>query len=92
MNAKRVFVQEISILNAFGRCHDSLDDVYHIFQTSKQLWESLEKKYKSEVASVKTFIVGKFLNVKMSDIVFVVKQVKKTKFQIIAHERYEIGC
>ena len=89
MDAKRVFVQELHI---FLTLWTILYDVYHIFQNSKQLWESLEKKYKSEVASVKTFIVGKFLNFKMSDIVFVVKQVKKTKFQIIAHERYEIGC
>ena len=73
MNTKRVFVQEIYILNALD---DSLYDVYHIFQTSKQLWESLEKKYNLEVASVKTFIVGKFLNFKISDIVFVVKQVE----------------
>ena len=33
---------------------DSLCDVYHIIQTSKQLWEAFEKKYKSEVASIKT--------------------------------------
>ena len=38
MNTKRVFVQEIYILNALD---DSLYDVYHIFQTSKQLWESI---------------------------------------------------
>ena len=59
-----------------------LYDVYHIFQNSKQLWESLEKKYKSEVASVKTFTVVK--QVKTSE--------NKTKFQIIAHERYGIDC
>ena len=33
---------------------DSLYDVYHICQTPKQFWESLEKKYKSEVESVGT--------------------------------------
>ena len=58
---------------------NALDDSHHIFQTSKQLWKSLEKKYNSEVASVKMFIVGKFLHFKMSDIVSVVKQVGKKK-------------
>ena len=88
MNTKRVFVQEIYILNALD---DSLYDVYHTFHTSKHVWESLEKKYKFEVASVKTFIVGKFLNFKMWDIAYAVKQVEFF-FQIIAHERYGIGC
>ena len=48
---KTSFVQEIYILNALD---DSFYDVYHIIQTSKQLWEAFEKKYKSEVASIKT--------------------------------------
>ncbi|KAG7552374.1 Zinc finger CCHC-type [Arabidopsis thaliana x Arabidopsis arenosa] len=69
------------ILNALD---DSLYDVYQIFQTPKELWESLEKKYKSEVASAKKFIVGKFLNFKMSDTISVVKQVEE--IQIFAHE------
>ena len=59
------------ILNTLN---DSLYDVYHIFQTSNQLWESLKKKYKSEVASVKTLTVQKFLN-------FMVKQVE----EILSH-------
>ncbi|XP_019084335.1 PREDICTED: receptor-like protein 12 [Camelina sativa] len=69
------------ILNALD---DSLYDVYHIFQSPKQLWESLEKKYKSEVASAKKIIVGKFLNFKMSDTIPVVKQVEE--IQVTAHE------
>ena len=36
----------------------------------------IREKYKSEVASVKIFIVGKFLNFKISDTVSVVKHVK----------------
>ena len=50
MDAKRVFVQELY----YNALDDSLYDVYHIIQTSKQLWEAFEKKYKSEVASIKT--------------------------------------
>ncbi|KAG7564246.1 Zinc finger CCHC-type [Arabidopsis suecica] len=74
------------ILNALD---DSLYDVYQIFQTPKQLWESLEKKYKSEVASAKKFIVGKFLNFKMSDTISVVKQVEE--MQNFAHELKDEG-
>ncbi|KAL1194391.1 hypothetical protein V5N11_001020 [Cardamine amara subsp. amara] len=60
-----------------------------MFQTPKQLWELLEKKYKSEVASAKKFIAGKFLNFKMSDTNSVVKQVEE--IQIIAHELKDEG-
>lgn len=74
------------ILNALD---DSLYDVYQMFQTPKQLWESLEKKYKSEVASAKKFIVGKFLNFKMSDAISVVKQVEE--IQVTAHELKDEG-
>ncbi|XP_050369196.1 uncharacterized protein LOC126787335 [Argentina anserina] len=69
------------ILNALD---DSLYDVYSTFKTAKELWDSLDKKYKSEVASAKKFIVGKFLNCKMSDAKSVVKQVEE--LQITAHE------
>ncbi|CAN6685155.1 unnamed protein product [Malus baccata var. baccata] len=58
------------ILNALD---DSLYDVYSSFKTAKELWESLDKKYKSEVASSKKFVIGKFLNYKM-------------KLQVIVHE------
>ncbi|KAL6204229.1 hypothetical protein ACLB2K_021497 [Fragaria x ananassa] len=62
------------ILNALD---DSLYDVYLSFKTPKELWDSLNKKYKSEVASAKKFIVGKFLNFRMSDTYSVVKQVEE---------------
>ncbi|XP_010484917.1 PREDICTED: uncharacterized protein LOC104763208 [Camelina sativa] len=74
------------ILNALD---DSLYDVYHIFQSPKELCESLEKKYKSEVGSAKKFIVGKFLNFKMSDTLRVVKQVEE--IQVTAHELKDEG-
>ncbi|GJW43817.1 hypothetical protein Tco_0072616 [Tanacetum coccineum] len=52
--------------------------------TEEQIWESLEKKYKTQVACSKKFIVGKFLNFKMNDAKPVVKQVEE--LQIIVHE------
>lgn len=47
------------IMNALD---DTLYDVYSSFKTAKLLWESLDKKYKSEMASSKKFVIGKFLN------------------------------
>ncbi|XP_070682418.1 uncharacterized protein [Malus domestica] len=62
--------------------HDSLYDDYSSYKTAKALWESLDKK--SEVASSKKFVIGKFLNYKMSDAKSVVKQVEE--LQVIVHE------
>lgn len=55
---------------------DSLYDVYAVFTTSKELWESLEKKYKTEDTRSKKFVVGKFLDFKMVDSKPVVNQVE----------------
>lgn len=37
---------------------DSLHNVY----SAKKLWKSLDQKYKTEDASAKKFVVGRFLN------------------------------
>ena len=42
-------------------------NVYSQVKTTKELWESLEKKYKTEDAGMKKFIVGRFLDYKMVD-------------------------
>ncbi|VVA26471.1 PREDICTED: UBN2_2 domain-containing [Prunus dulcis] len=55
---------------------DSLYDVYVVFTTAKELWESLEKKYKTEDAGSKNFVVGKFLDFKMVDSKPIVNQVE----------------
>ena len=74
------------ILNALD---DTLYDVYSSFKTARELWESLDKKYKSEMASSKKFVIGKFLNFKMNDGKSVVKQVEE--LQIIVHELDDEG-
>ena len=38
--------------------HDSLYNVYSTIKTAKELWESLDRKYKYEDAGAKRFIVG----------------------------------
>ncbi|XP_024963178.1 uncharacterized protein LOC112503353 [Cynara cardunculus var. scolymus] len=67
---------------------NTLDDsLYHIcstFNSTREIWESLETKYKTEVACSKRFMVGKFLNFKMSDAKSIVKQVEE--LQVLVHE------
>ena len=52
------------ILNSLD---DSLYDAYRSYNTAKDLWDSLEIKYKIEDAGSKKFIVGKFLKYQMVD-------------------------
>ena len=54
---------------------DSLYNVYTDKKTTKELWESLNRKYKTEDAWAKKFVVGRFLDYKMVDSKTVVSQV-----------------
>ncbi|XP_022886721.1 uncharacterized protein LOC111402572 [Olea europaea var. sylvestris] len=69
-----------------------LYDVYYSCKSAKELWNSLEKKYATEDAGTKKFVVAKFLYFKMNDVRTVVSQVEE--LQIIIHEiiaeRYKI--
>ncbi|XP_074297593.1 uncharacterized protein LOC141628334 [Silene latifolia] len=46
---------------------DSLFDVYQNYESAKELWNELESKYMAEDASSKKFLVGNFMNYKMTD-------------------------
>ena len=46
---------------------DSLYNVYSDKKTTKELWESLDRKYKTEDAGIKKFVVDCFLDYKMVD-------------------------
>ena len=46
---------------------DSLYKVYTYKKIAKELWESLDRKYKTEDAEAKKFVVGRFLDYKMVD-------------------------
>ena len=55
------------------------DDLYNVYsnaKTSKELCDDLEKKYKTEDAGMKKFIVAKFLDYKMIDSKTVVTQIQ----------------
>ena len=66
-----------------------LYNVYCTIETSKELWESLEKKYKTEDAGSKKFVVGKFLEYKMVDAIPVINQVQD--LQVIIHDIHAEG-
>ncbi|KAM2872681.1 hypothetical protein FF1_020165 [Malus domestica] len=52
------------ILNSLD---DNLYDIYSLRKTAKELWESMEKKYKINDAGSKKFVIGKFLKYTMVD-------------------------
>ena len=55
---------------------NSLYNVYCAFNTAREMWESLDKKYKIEDVGLKKFVVGKFLDYKMLDSKTVISQVQ----------------
>ncbi|XP_075098234.1 uncharacterized protein LOC107806727 isoform X1 [Nicotiana tabacum] len=63
---------------------DALYNIYSGVETSKELWTTLEKKYKIEDAGLKKFVAAKFLDYKMVDIKFVITQVQE--LQVIIHD------
>nr|XP_016438371.1 PREDICTED: uncharacterized protein LOC107764329 [Nicotiana tabacum] len=47
--------------------NDDLYNVYSVMKTSRELWNALEKKYKTEDGGLKKFAAAKFLDFKMID-------------------------
>ncbi|GJW41333.1 pol polyprotein, partial [Tanacetum coccineum] len=68
---------------------DSLYNVYCKTTTAKELWESLERKYKTEDDGSKKFVVARFLDYKMVDSKNVITQVQD--MQVLLHEIYVDG-
>ncbi|KAK2997238.1 hypothetical protein RJ639_025529 [Escallonia herrerae] len=68
---------------------NALYNVYSPMVNAKVLWESLERKYKTEDAGSKKFVVGKFLDFKMVDSKTVISQVQE--FQLILHDIHAEG-
>ena len=63
--------------------------MYCAFNTTRELWESLDKKYNTEDAGLKKFVVGKFLDYKMLDTKTVIIQVQD--LQVILHDIHAEG-
>ena len=68
---------------------DSLYNVYTDKKTTKELWESLDRKYKIEDVGAKKFVVGRFLDYKMVDSKTVVSEVQE--IQVIIHDIHAEG-
>ena len=68
---------------------NTLYNVYCTLKTAKELWDSLDKKYKTEDAGMKKFVVGRFLDYKMIDSKAVINQVQE--LQVILHEIHAEG-
>ena len=68
---------------------NTLYNVYSPLKTAKELWDSLDKKYKTEGARLKKFIVGKFLDFKMVDSKTVLSQVQE--LQVVVHDIHAEG-
>ena len=68
---------------------NSLYNVYCKTKDAKELWESLERKYKTEDAGTKKFVVARFLDYKMDDSKKVMTQVQD--LQILLHDIHAEG-
>ena len=68
---------------------NTLYNVYSSLKMAKELWDSLDKKYKTEDAGLKKFIVGKFLDFKMVDSKTVLSQVQE--LQVVMHDIHAEG-
>ena len=68
---------------------NTLYNVYNPIKTARELWESLDRKYKTEDAGMKKFVVGRFLDYKMVDSKTIISQVQD--LQVILHEIHAKG-
>ncbi|XP_021991764.1 uncharacterized protein LOC110888547 [Helianthus annuus] len=68
---------------------DTMYNVYFKAKTAKELWESLDRKYKTEDAGTKKFVVAKFLDFKMIDSKTVMSQVQELR--VILHDIHAEG-
>ena len=63
--------------------------MYSPIKTARELWESLDRKYKTVDAGMKKFIVARFLDYKMVDSKTIISQVQD--LQVILHEIHAEG-
>lgn len=75
------FLCQNYIMNSLA---DTLYNVYSAMKNTKELWESLDRKYKTEDTGAKKFIVGRFLDYKMVDSKTIINQVQE--LQVILYE------
>ncbi|KAH1072935.1 hypothetical protein J1N35_025263 [Gossypium stocksii] len=75
------FLRQTYILNGLS---NALYKVYSVKKMAKELWMSLDHKYKTEDTGAKKFLVAKFLNFVMVDSKLVMNQLQE--LQLLIHE------
>ena len=68
---------------------NTLYNVYSPIKMARALWESLDRKYKTEDAGMKKFVVGRFLDYRMVDSKTIISQGQD--LQVILHEIHAEG-
>ena len=63
--------------------------MYSPIKAARELWESLDRKYKTEDVGMNKFVVGKFLDYKMVDSKTIIGEVQD--LQVILHEIHAKG-
>ena len=80
------FLCKSYILNGLD---NTLYNVYSLIKTARELWGSLDRKYKTKDARMKKLVVGRFLDYKMVDSKTIISQVQD--LQVIQHEIHAEG-
>ncbi|XP_070031901.1 uncharacterized protein [Nicotiana tomentosiformis] len=75
---------EMSDLWSRSFLEDGLYNVYSVMKISQELWNALEKKYKTEDDGHKMFVAARYLDFKMVDAISVITQVQE--LQVIVHD------
>ena len=68
---------------------NTLYNLYSLIKNARELWELLDRKYKTEDTRMKKFVVGRFLDYKMVDSKTIISQVQD--LQVILHEIHAEG-
>ena len=68
---------------------NTIYNVYSPIKTTRELWESLHRKNKTEDVGMKKFVVGRFLDYKMVDSKTIISQVQD--LQVILHKIHAEG-
>ncbi|GJX44598.1 retrovirus-related pol polyprotein from transposon TNT 1-94 [Tanacetum coccineum] len=90
-------VDSKNVISQVFLCHNYvlnglINPLYNVYcktTTAKELWVSLERKYKTEDAGTKKFVVARFLDYKMVDSKNVISQVQD--LQVLLHDIHAEG-
>ncbi|KAK3006750.1 hypothetical protein RJ639_015521 [Escallonia herrerae] len=82
---------EICRGNILNGMSNTLFDAYHTVKTAKELWNQLERRYITEDATSKMFIVSKFFDYKMLDGRSVMEQFNEIKSILDRYSQHKLA-